>query len=564
MADREMQWVPPAAAGAAISSVPPATPQPAARPPAQSPPAPPRPAAAQKAPQAAAAAGPARAPAAQTFRPTGIGGKSGIATAVEEPRKEVMDLAAVPPGPITGNDLRQWMQDAFVRQKDGDLDAAIALYRRVVSLRPDLRSAWANLGVVYRKAKRPDMALVCYGRALDGDEKNAGVWGNMGNAYKDLERFDEALDAHRKAVEYDPKSVGLLHNYGVCLAESGRPDLSREVFNKVLEMQPDHIDAHWDRSMSSLKLADFSKPSWDDYEWRWRLSELANYRPPTTAPLWRGEPLNGRTLLVYAEQGFGDTLFALRYLHKLKGLDGKIIFRCQPDLMRLVGEVADFCDLASAKAAPPPHDLAAPIMSLIGYFTRSVEDIPPPPKLVIPAGAGAKALPRLRIAGDKLKVGIIWSGSITFRGNHRRAVPLDRFLRFAEIPDVQLFSLQKGPPYEEYRRLQPHPLIVDLGSYFDDFADTAAVLKQLDLVLMTDSSVAHLAGSLGVKVWDLLNYNSYWIYFVNREDCPWYPSVRLLRQPRHGDWEGLFERIAGELATLAAETRRQRQQKAGA
>jgi|KBSSwiStaDraftv2_1062776.scaffolds.fasta_scaffold71974_2 hypothetical protein len=568
MADNDLQWVPPASTmpkpAAAAQPAQPARPAQPSRPPAAPqqarPAAPAAPAGAQPAqkPAQPRPAQPVVPPQPSTFRPTGFGGRTGVFGS-EEPRKEVIELAAVPSGPLTVNDLRQWMQDAYVKQKDGDLDSAIALYRRVLSVRPDLRSAWANLGVVYRKAKRPDLALVCYGRALDGDPNNAGVLGNMGNAYKDLERFDEALATHKRAVEADPKAVGLLHNYGVCLAESGRPDLARDVFNKVLELQPDHIDAHWDRSMSSLKLADFSKSSWDDYEWRWRLAELANYRAPTTAPLWRGEPLKGRTLLVYSEQGFGDTLFSMRYLPKLKGIDGKVIFRCQPDLMRLVTELADFCDLASAKAAPPPHDVACPVMSLIGYFTRSVEDIPPPPKLVIPEGAGAKALPRLRAAGDRLKVGIIWSGSVTFRGNHRRAVPLDKFLRFAENADLQLFSLQKGPPFDEFKRLQPHPMIIDLGSYFDDFADTAAVLKQLDLVLMTDSSVAHLAGSLGVKVWDLMNYNSYWIYFTNREDSPWYPSFRLLRQPSHGDWDGLFEQVAGELKVLAAEHRARQQ-----
>ena len=259
---------------------------------------------------------------------------------------------------------------------------------------------------------------------------------------------------------------------------------------------------------------------------------------------------------VYAEQGFGDTLFALRYLEKLRGLDGKVILRCQPDLMRLVGKVADFCELASARAATPPHDLALPIMSLIGLYTRSMSEIPPPPELTIPPGAGEKALQRLAIAGDKLKVGIIWSGSVTFRGNARRAVTLDRFLRFARIPNLQLFSLQKGPPFEEYKKLMPHPLIVDLGSHFSDFADTAAVLKQLDLVLMTDSSVAHLAGTLGVPIWDMLNFSCYWIFFLDRTDSPWYPSMKLIRQKTPGDWDEVFERVAGDLEKLAAEKAR--------
>ena len=461
-------------------------------------------------------------------------------------------LPPIPNRPITGADLKDWLKEAIDRQRQNDVAGGIALMHRVLNYKPDDAMTWMNLGVLYRREKNPDMSLACYERAKEIQPNNGGLWGNIGNAYKDLEQYDLAIAAHRKAVEIEPKTIGLWHNYALCLTEAGKPEQAMPLFDQILKQQNDHIDAHWDRAMTALRLGDFSDRTWQDYDWRWRLQELANYRAPTTAPLWRGEKLNGRTLMVYSEQGFGDTLFALRYLPKLRGLDGKVILRCQPDLMRLVGKVADFCELASARAATPPHDVALPIMSLIGMFTRSMSDIPPPPDLTIPEGAGAKALPRLAIAGKKLKVGIIWSGSVTFRGNARRAVTLERFLRFARIPGVQLFSLQKGPPFEEYKKLAPHPLIVDLGSHFSDFADTAAVLKQLDLVVMTDSSVAHLAGSLGVPIWDMLNFSCYWIFFMNREDSPWYPSMRLIRQKTPGDWDDVFDRVAGDLEKLAA------------
>ncbi|MBV9833004.1 MAG: glycosyltransferase family protein [Alphaproteobacteria bacterium] len=483
----------------------------------------------------------------------------GIAPIATNPSLPAAPKPAVTPqpqrGPATADDVRRWLRDAFEKQKKDDHDGAIAEYRRVLAAQPTNRTAWGNLGVVYRKAKRPDMSVACYMRALDGDEDNAGVQGNLGNAYKDLERFEESWAAHQRAIALDPMSTGLLHNYGVALSEGGMPVEARRVFDRVLEMDDSHIDTHWDRSICALRLGDFSRRTWDDYEWRWKLQELGNYVAPTKAPVWRGEKLEGRTLLVYSEQGFGDTLFALRYLPRLKGLDGKVILRCQPDLMRLVKDVEGYHELASAKDPAPAHDLALPIMSLIGRFTRSVDDIPPPAKLTIPAGAGAKALPLIKAAGSTFKIGVVWSGSVTFRGNLRRAVTLDRFLRFAEVPGVQLFSLQKGPPFEEYRKLAPHPLVVDLGSTFDDFADTAAALRQLDLVLMTDSSVAHLAGSLGVPVWDLVNFNTYWIYFLERDDSPWYPSMRLFRQRKPGDWDEVFERVAQDLARHVAEVR---------
>ena len=524
-----MEWVPRGVAPASLKDGPAAvTPPPAPR----------------SAPPSAASGGP---PANRTAAAPAAG------TTPEKGKPAVKPISPVPNRAITGADLKAWLKEAIDRQREGDVEGAIALMHRVLNYKPDDAMTWMNLGVLYRRHKNPDMSLACYERAKALQPNNGGLWGNIGNAYKDLEKYDLAIAAHKKAVEIEPKTIGLWHNYALCLTEAGKPDEAMPLFDRILAQQSDHIDAHWDRAMTSLRLGDFSERTWQDYDWRWRLQELANYRAPTTAPLWRGEKLMGRTLMVYSEQGFGDTLFALRYLPRLRGLDGKVILRCQPDLMRLVGKVADFCELASSRAATPPHDLALPIMSLIGMFTRSMADIPPPPELTIPEGAGAKALPRLAIAGDKLKVGIIWSGSVTFRGNARRAVTLERFLRFARIPGIQLFSLQKGPPFEEYRKLAPHPLIVDLGSHFADFADTAAVLKQLDLVVMTDSSVAHLAGSLGVPIWDMLNHSCYWIFFLNREDSPWYPSMRLIRQKSPGDWDELFERVATDLEKLAAE-----------
>jgi tetratricopeptide (TPR) repeat protein len=539
MADDAMEWVPRGVAPASLRDGPAAVAPPPASP--SEPPSAPPPATAAPPAQAPGKTAAATAPAAAAAKPGGKG------------KPDAKPISPLPNRPITGADLKAWLKEAIDRQREGDVEGAIALMHRVLNYKPDDATTWMNLGVLYRRHKNPDMALACYERAKGMTPNNAGLWGNIGNAYKDLEKYDLAIAAHQKAVELEPKTVGLWHNYALCLTESGKPEQALPLFDQILAQQSDHIDAHWDRAMTSLRLGNFSERTWQDYDWRWRLQELANYRAPTTAPLWRGEKLMGRTLMVYSEQGFGDTLFALRYLHRLRGLDGKVILRCQPDLMRLVSKVADFCELASARAATPPHDLALPIMSLIGLYTRAIGDIPPPPELTIPEGAGAKALPRLAIAGDKLKVGIIWSGSVTFRGNARRAVTFERFLRFARIPGVQLFSLQKGPPFEEYRKLAPHPLVVDLGSHFADFADTAAVLKQLDLVVMTDSSVAHLAGSLGVPIWDLLNHSCYWIFFLNREDSPWYPSMRLIRQKTPGDWDELFERVARDLEKLAVQ-----------
>ena len=325
--------------------------------------------------------------------------------------------------------------------------------------------------------------------------------------------------------------------------------------DRAVELQPDHVDAHWDRSLCNLTLGRYAQ-AWDDYEWRWRLAEMNGVAVPPM-PLWDGLPLNGRTLLLHAEQGFGDTIMALRYLPRLAGLGGRIVLHVQPEVMRLLGRPPNVDALAPRNQAPPPADCRLPLMTLLGRFTPDTDSVPPPLALQVPEGAGARARQVLGHFADRFKIGIIWSGSVTFKNNHRRAVGLERFLPFAEIPGVQLFSLQKGPPYEEFKRLDPAPLVVDLGSHFDDFADTAATLRQLDLVIMTDSSVAHLAGSLGVPIWNLLNFHAYWIYGEAEagDSTPWYASMRLIRQERPSDWDRVFDRARAALEARVAEWR---------
>ncbi len=462
------------------------------------------------------------------------------------------------PGPPGATSLR----DAFARaaefHRTGKTDEAIAIYRRLVLSAPRHTGSWTNLGVLWRTRKKPELAALCHRRALSIDPTMAGAWSNLGNALKDLERFPEALLAQRKAVELGGDVALHWHNFGVTLREAGETAEAVTALARAIELEPDHVDAHWDRSLCNLTIGRYAE-AWDDYEWRWRLNEMKGVAVPP-APLWDGRPLDGRTLLLHAEQGFGDTIMALRYLPKLAGLGGRIVLHVQPEIIRLLGRPPNVDLMAPRNRPPPPADCRLPLMTLLGRFTPDIDSIPAPAPLQPPPDAGGRALQVLNHFRDRFRIGIIWSGSVTFKNNHRRAVGIERFLPFAEIPGVQLFSLQKGPPFDEFKRLDPAPLVVDLGSHFEDFADTAAALRQLDLVIMTDSSVAHLAGSLGVPVWNLLNFHSYWIYgeAAAGDTTPWYASMRLFRQQRPGDWDRVFaqaqEALEARVASWRAET----------
>ncbi|MGE0154679.1 MAG: tetratricopeptide repeat protein [Reyranellaceae bacterium] len=439
--------------------------------------------------------------------------------------------------------------------QEGKHDEAIAVYRRLVVAAPNHAASWTNLGVLWRIKKKAHLAVACHKRALALEPGQAGAWSNLGNALKDLERFDEARAAHRRAVELGGDSALHWHNFGVGLREGGHIEEAVQALDRAVQIDPQHVDAHWDRGLSRLALGRYAE-AWPDYAWRWRLSEMKSVAVPPQ-PLWDGAPLNGRTLLLHAEQGFGDTLLALRYLPRLAGLGGRIVLNVQPEIVRLLGRPPNV-DLVVPRPQPPPHaDVRLPLMDLLALFTPAPEAVPDPLPLAVPDGAGERAIGVLRHFRRRFKVGIVWSGSVTFKNNHRRAVGLQRFLPFAEVPDVQLFSLQKGPPFETYRKLDPSPVVVDLGSHFQDFADTAAALRHLDLVIMTDSSVAHLAGSLGVPIWNLLNFQSYWIYAeaTGADTTPWYAAMRLFRQARPGDWDRVFEQARAALETRVASWR---------
>jgi ADP-heptose:LPS heptosyltransferase len=254
-------------------------------------------------------------------------------------------------------------------------------------------------------------------------------------------------------------------------------------------------------------------------------------------------------LLLWPEQGFGDTILCTRFVAQARQRVGRIVLVCQPELVRLFSGIPG-ADLVIPYGQIPAYDLHAPLMSLPRLFAPDLGRIPPPAQLAVPEPS-LKKFASLA-SGTHLKVGIVWSGSVTFKGNRLRATTLERFLRLASIPNVRLFSLQKGPRSAEIGSSGASALITDLAPHLEDFADTAAAIANLDLIVMTDSSVAHLAGSLGKPIWNLLPRMPYWLYGPEAGSTPWYPSMRLFRQKADGDWEAVFAEVEAALAELLA------------
>ncbi|MCG5238900.1 tetratricopeptide repeat protein [Azospirillum doebereinerae] len=430
-----------------------------------------------------------------------------------------------------------------------DQGLSIELLERMLVEQPRDPNVWSALGSLLRQQGKVQQAIACQHRALEFDPEHSGAWTNLGNVLADQERYDEAIAAHEKAVTLSKGAFSHVVNYTVALRHARRFERAVQVIDHALKVAPGNVSLRWDRVLTLLQLGRYEE-GFRDYDCRLDLPSYQNRKPPGV--LWDGSPLDGRTILLNTEQGFGDALLTARYVPLVKARGGRVILECHPELRRLLDGLTGVDAFIPAGSELPPYDVYCPLMSLPERLGTTVDSVPPPTPVSVPADARAKAATLVPKTPGILNVGIIWSGRVTFKDNTRRATTLSRFLRFLEIPKVRLFSLQKGPPEAELETLGTTTLITPLGPHFQDFADTAAALERLDLIIMTDSSVAHLAGSLGRPVWNLLQYMPYWIYGDKGSTTPWYPSMRLFQQETPGDWDGVFADAGQALRQLAA------------
>jgi len=430
----------------------------------------------------------------------------------------------------------------------GRPDDACAAAEAAVRARPRDPHAWNGLGVALRALGRPEAAVAAYARGIALAPHLPSLHSNLGNAWRDLGRFDDAVAAHRAALALTPDHAGTWTNLAVALRDATRYEEALHAFERSLQLAPDNASVRFDRGQVLLMLGRYEE-GWRDFEARLSLPDFRSAK--LSQPRWDGSQQPAATLLLWPEQGFGDTILCARFIAAARRRVGRVVAICKPELMRLFATVAGIDELVPLGAAIPSYDVHAPLMSLPRFFIPRPSAIAPPVQMTVSPDAVRKMAALIPDTGI-LNVGIVWSGSVTFKGNRQRAATLDRFLPLAANPNLHLFSLQKGEPAKDIAALRATAVVTDLAPHLKDFADTAAAVARLDLVVMTDSSVAHLAGSLGRPVWNLLPHMPYWLYGPSGTATPWYPSMRLFRQPANGDWSSVFERVAPALAELAA------------
>jgi tetratricopeptide (TPR) repeat protein len=436
------------------------------------------------------------------------------------------------------------LSEAVDHHRRGDLDRAMAGYFRALALDPDNAQGFNNLGVALRSKGLFQAAVICYRRALAVDGDNAGAHSNLGNALRALGRFEEAAACHREAIALDPKYVEARYNLGLALKDNRRHSEGLAHLSAVVKLKPDHVDAHWDRALAWLTVGDLTR-GFAEYEWRWRLPDHSLRR--LEKPLWTGGSLRGQCVLVHAEQGFGDTIHFARYAPILAEQADHVILECQAPLSRLLATI-DGIEVIGRTKTLPYFDVHTPLLSVPRLVGTTLETIPaherylraPEPNISAARGAVAEA--------DGFKVGIAWAGSVTHRNDRNRSAGIEPFIELCGLPGTTIFSLQMGTRAGDLDSAGCRGFIRDLSPHLTDFAETAAAIEALDLVITVDTAVAHLAGALGKPAWVVLPYNADWRWLLDRDDSPWYPSLRLFRQRTFGDWEDVFARVAMELA----------------
>ncbi len=352
-----------------------------------------------------------------------------------------------------------------------------------------------------------------------------------------------------QALRLCPEAADVHTNLGNALREQGRPAESLSCFQEAIRLKPDSIDAHWNRALAWLLLGDFEN-GWPEYEWRRQIKGFSIRSFPQ--PGWDGENLTGRTILLHAEQGLGDTLQFIRYASLVKERGGTVLFQCPPLLVRLLASCPGVDRLIPDGEALPPFDVQAPLLSLPAMFHTTLATVPGKVPYLFPEPDLVNGWREKLSHHRGFKIGIVWQGNPRYRSDRYRSLPLTNFAPLGRLTGVELFSLQKGSGPEQVRALGDPFRIVDLADQLDDFAQTAAVMKYLDLIVTADTAVAHLAGSLGVPVWVLLRFAPDWRWLLHRPDSPWYPTMRLFRQERRGDWQPVIQAVTEAVKPLLA------------
>lgn len=446
-----------------------------------------------------------------------------------------------------------YLSMAQVLVQSGMADDAMACLSTAVQLDPNFAEAHFQLAHSHEQRGQLGLAAEHYHRAVSLRPTHAASHNNLGIVFKRLGRLDLAVECARAAVDLAPGIAELRFNLGAVLDDVGQVEPAMAAYRAAIALKPDYAEAHNNLALALLSRGAMAE-GWREYEWRWLGADLAAARRCFDQPQWRGEPAVGKVLLVHAEQGLGDSLQFCRYLPLVAARGLRLVFEVPRSLQRLMASLDGVERVITRDELPPAFDLHCPLLSLPAALAGSVPDFPASPAYLWP-DAALVAQWRERLAASLppggMRVGLVWAGAShldSARGramDARRSVPLPQLAPLFQVPGIHFVSLQKDAAAEA--RVYP---LTDLMDHVTDFADTAALAANLDLIISVDTAVVHLAGALGRPTWLMDRHDPCWRWLRGRDDSPWYPSLRLFRQTRAGDWGGVAERVAKALTAL--------------
>ncbi|BDX20795.1 hypothetical protein TUM22923_01160 [Polynucleobacter sp. TUM22923] len=437
----------------------------------------------------------------------------------------------------------------FIYSRKEDDRKALFFYEKALQLNPNHNSALVNMGATLNKLLRHEEALIFLDKAVHLDPKLAESWSNKGSSLDGLMRYEEALMDYDEAIKLHPKFTTAYLNRGNTFMKLNKLDQANFNYDAAIQLDPSDVEVAWNKSLALLLNGNLEL-GWKGYEVRWKTAEIKNLVRTFSEPLWLGDQsLKEKTILLYAEQGMGDTIHFCRYAKLVAKLGAKVILEVQPPLVPLLKNLEGISEIVAKGQKIPDFDYQCPLLSLPLVFHTALETIPSSFRY-IQSNEEKKLAWRNKLGKISVpRVGIVWSGSTIHKNDHNRSLELSKIISYLPS-EYKYVCLQKDVRQADKVTLLENPHIQFYGDEMQDFADTAALCELMDLIISVDTSVAHLAGALGKPTWILLPYAPDWRWFLGRSDSPWYPSVKLYRQKSLGDWEGVLERVRGDLNRL--------------
>ncbi|MFO1056239.1 MAG: tetratricopeptide repeat-containing glycosyltransferase family protein [Dongiaceae bacterium] len=432
----------------------------------------------------------------------------------------------------------------------GNLPQAEATCRKAIELNPNHADSHVNLGAILKEQGRTQEAMDCYHKALEINPNSAAAYTNLGVVLRDEGRLEEAMNCHKKAIDLRPNAPESYNNFAVALRDLGRLDEAVEFYRKSIAIDPGIAEHHTNLAHALLLMGQLDE-GWKENEWRWKSKKPTSPVRNFTQPQWDGSRLDGKTILLHAEQGLGDTINFIRYVSMVKPFGGRVILEVQPKLDKLCRSVAGYDEYYLYGQQLPHFDVQAPLLTLPYIFRTNVDTIPSQ----TPYLSVDKPCP-IRFPEDgKLRVGLVWAGNPKFVEDKQRSPRLEAFLPLFDIPGVQFYCLQKGDGRADMAGRAMPACFTDCDGVIEDFVDTGAIMKELDLVISSCTSPAHVAGALARPLWLVLPFMPDYRWLMGRPDTPWYPTARLFRQSEPANWRPVMQEVAAALRERAARGR---------